>query len=317
MKWRKYGQIFDPTEYNLPHNCFAFAKSPQAIVYDDFIRIYYSAGEKDIFGKILCHVLFVDFDKEFSKIIRHSEKEVISLGELGAFDEHGIFPFNVLKENGVIKAYTTGWSRRTSVSVETSIGYAESYNNGTTFSKLGLGPIFTATLNEPFLVCDGFVFKEENIYYMFYLFGTKWTEETDGEVSERVYKIALATSDDGLMWKRNGECIISNVIDENECQALPTVIKIKNTYHMYFSYRNMTGFKNDIKRGYRMGYAYSNDLNNWTRDDKSGGVELSSQGWDSKMICYPHIFRVDESIYMLYNGNDFGRNGFGLIKLIN
>jgi len=316
MKWKKYGQIFDPTQYNLPHNCFAFAKSPQAIVFDDYIRIYYCAGEKDIFGKILCHVLFVDFDKGFSKIIRHSEKQVISLGELGTFDEHGIFPFNVLKDNGIIKAYTTGWSRRTSVSVETSIGYAESCDNGISFSKLGLGPIFTATLNEPFLVCDGFVLKEEDIYYMYYLFGTKWTDETEDKVSERVYKIGMATSIDGITWKRDGKRIISNVIDENECQALPTVIKINDRYHMYFSYRNMTGFKNDVKRGYRMGYAYSDDLKNWTRDDKNGGIELSKEGWDSKMICYPFIFKVAKNIFILYNGNDFGRNGFGVAKLI-
>jgi len=316
MEWKKLGQIFNPTEHKLPNNCVAFAKSPQAIVFEEFIRIYYCSAEYDKSNKILCHILFVDFDKNFSKILRHCEDEVINLGELGSFDEHGIFPFNVLKENGIIKAYTTGWSRRTSVSVETSVGYAESIDNGISFSKLGKGPIMTACINEPFLVCDSFVFKDGQIYYMYYIFGTKWSEPEDGSVSERVYKIAMATSSDGISWERNGKCIISDKIDENECQALPTVIKIGNRFHMYFCYRNMVGFREDSNKGYRIGYAYSDDLSNWIRDDEKSGINLSKNGWDSQMMCYPNIFKVDQSIYMLYNGNDFGKRGFGIAKLI-
>ena len=235
MKWNKKGLLFDPTQFDLPHNCLAYAKSPQVVVFDNFIRIYYSAAEIDEFGKTLCRVLYVDFDKKFKKILAHSDSEVIQLGNLGAFDEHGIFPFNVYKEGETIKAYTTGWSRRKSVSVETSIGYAESQDLGVSFKKFGTGPIMTANLNEPFLVCDGFVFQENGLYYMFYIYGIKWAIPSENEKPERVYKIAMATSEDGLYWERDSKCIISDVIDENECQALPTVIKIENKYHMYFS----------------------------------------------------------------------------------
>ena len=40
MNWKKLGKIFDPTEHNLPENCFAYAKSPQAIVFEDYVRVY-------------------------------------------------------------------------------------------------------------------------------------------------------------------------------------------------------------------------------------------------------------------------------------
>ena len=53
------------------------------------------------------------------RVLNVSDKQVISLGELGAFDEHGIFPFNVTYRNELF-AYTSGWSRRVSVSVETN-----------------------------------------------------------------------------------------------------------------------------------------------------------------------------------------------------
>jgi hypothetical protein len=35
-------------------------------------------------------------------------------------------------------------------------------------------------------------------------------------------------------------------------------------------------------------------------------------GWDSEMIEYPFVFEHDGLRYMLYNGNGYGRSGFGL-----
>jgi hypothetical protein len=32
-------------------------------------------------------------------------------------------------------------------------------------------------------------------------------------------------------------------------------------------------------------------------------------------MCYPHIFQCDEKVYLLYNGNEFGKKGFGIAEL--
>jgi hypothetical protein len=84
---------------------------------------------------------------------------------------------------------------------------------------------------------------------------------------------------------------------------------------MYFAYREGLEFRTQIGRGYKIGYAYSDDLIKWTRDDKSAGISYSSEGWDSTMHHYPHIFELNGNYYMLYNGNDFGKYGFGLAIL--
>lgn len=315
MKWKKLGKIFDPTEHDLPSNCFAFAKSPQAIVFDDFVRIYFSAAERDHKNKLLSHVMYVDFDKKFKNILKISPKEVIPLGELGCFDEHGIFPLNVYKDKDKILAYSTGWNRKVSVSADASIGFAQSYDNGETFEKYGKGPILSSSLNEPFLVGDAFVTKFNETYHMWYIYGVRWVKDACSNSAERVYKIAYADSKDGINWNRDSKCIISDVIDENECQALPTVIFYKNKYHMYFSYRNAFDFRTNKRNSYKTGYAYSEDLKNWTRDDSKVGIELSKEGWDSEMMCYPFVFHCDEKVYMLYNGNEFGKYGFGLAVL--
>ena len=42
---------------------------------------------------------------------------------------------------------------------------------------------------------------------------------------------------------------------------------------------------------------------------------LSKTGWDSEMICYPYVFDRKGERYMLYNGNGYGKTGFGLAVL--
>ena len=317
MKWRKLGKIFDPTEFKLSNNCVEFAQSPQAIVFDDHVRIYFSTREKDTTGKYLSHVSFVDFDKNFNKILTVSDKTIIPLGKLGCFDEHGIFPINVLRNGDKILAYTTGWNRKVSVSADASIGMAISSDNGLTFQKNGDGPILTASLHEPFLVCDAFVAMFENVYHMWYIYGCRWFNDPLENEPQRVYKIVHATSPDGFEWNRDGKHIISDILDENECQALPSVIYHNGLYRMVFCFRNATGFRNNKERGYRLGYAYSSDLINWTRADNEVGIEPSEGEWDSNMMCYPHLFHCNEKVYLLYNGNEFGRYGFGLAEMIN
>ena len=315
MKWKKLGKIFDPTEHKLPNNCLGFAQSPQALVFDNYVRIYFTTREKDKTGKYLSHIAFVDMEKDFKKVIRVSSDTVIKLGDPGCFDEHGIFPMNVLRDGGRILGYTGGWSRRISVSVETSIGLIVSDDDGLTFKRIGKGPVLTSSLNEPFLVGDPFVAKFNNVYDMWYIYGTKWIDNPDGKVKERVYKIGHAVSNDGASWNKTGRQLVADKLNAEECQALPTVIQADNKYHMYFCYRESIGFRKDRSRAYRIGYAYSQDMANWTRDDASVGIDVSAAGWDSDMLCYPHAFHCADKIYLLYNGNEFGRFGFGLAIL--
>jgi len=314
MKWKKLGKIFNPLEHKLLNNFVGFAQSPQVICFEDYVRIYFSTREQTKNGKYLSHVQFVDMNKQFTKIVNTSKHKVIELGKLGTFDEHGIFPFNILRRGDDIFAYISGWSRRVSVSVETGIGLAISKDNGLTFEKIGDGPVLTASIFEPYLVVDGFVQIYEDTFHMWYIYGTDWVHCDENAQPERTYKIGHATSVDGIQWNKENRQIISDK-GEYECQALPTVIKIGMTYHMFFAYRNSFDFRKNKDNAYRLGYAFSNDLIDWVRDDSKVGIDISRDGWDSEMMSYPHVFECEDTIYMLYNGNDFGRYGFGLARL--
>lgn len=317
MRWEKIGKIFDPTQYALPNGCKEFAQSPQVLLFDDFVRVYFSTRERDSTGKYLSHIVYADFDRQFSNVIDIASRPVITLGKLGCYDEHGIFPLNVLKANGKLFGYIGGWNRRVSVSVDGSIGVAVSEDDGRTFRRLGDGPVVTSSMTEPFLVGDPFVQFYDGIFHMWYIFGTTWKRFSDEASPDRTYKVGHAISHDGYAWKKEdeGQQIISNRLGDDESQALPTVIRIGGRYHMFFCYRRSSDFRRNRTRGYRIGYAYSDDLTNWTRDDENAGIGLSEHGWDSEMQCYPHVFEMDGNVYLMYNGNEFGRFGFGLAKL--
>jgi hypothetical protein len=315
MKWRKLGKLFDPTQHVLPNRCVEFAQSPQTLVLDDRVRVYFSTRERDSSGKYLSHVAFADFSRDMARLLEVSKHTVLPLGGLGCFDEHGIFPINVLQDGDRVLAYTTGWNRKVSVSADASIGLAISNDGGHSFQRHGTGPVLTASLNEPFLVADAFVQRYGGVYHMWYIFGTKWEKFIEAEAPDRVYKIAHATSADGLSWNRDGRQIVGDRLNGDECQALPTVFALDGIYHMYFCYRQASGFRKDHRRAYRLGYAHSTDLENWVRDDGLAGIDLSDEGWDSQMQCYPHTFQVDQKYYIIYNGNEFGRTGFGIAEL--
>ena len=93
------GLLFEPQRHALPNGCTDFAQAPQALVFDDFVRIYFSTRCQDASGQYVSHVAFVDVDRTVERVLRTSTGKVIPPGGLGCFDEHGIFPMNVLRHD--------------------------------------------------------------------------------------------------------------------------------------------------------------------------------------------------------------------------
>jgi sucrose-6-phosphate hydrolase SacC (GH32 family) len=100
-------------------------------------------------------------------------------------------------------------------------------------------------------------------------------------------------------------------LGEDECQAGGDILFHEGRYHMFFSYRHPVGYKTKSK-GYRIGYAGSDDLKHWVRHDEAAGLDVSPDGWDSEMVSYAHVFKHQGQVFMLYQGNAIGRCGFGL-----
>jgi hypothetical protein len=309
---RNHGLIY-PTRGNLPES-FSFAQSPQILNVENIRRVYFSSRTMDNTGKPVSCVNYVDFSSDFEEIIGSSIGSVVERGALGTFDEHGIFPFHPKVLNGKVYAFSTGWSRRVSVSIETAIGLLKGNSRGTKFQRVGDGPLLGASLTEPFLVGDAFVVEGRNgNFFMYYIAGVKWKVDSQkSSQPERIYKIHMAISSDLVNWERLNRNLISDVLGDDECQALPSVISSRDGFLMAFCYREAFKFRDDTRMAYRLGFAISKDGLEWVRADEKFSILPHVTGWDRDMRCYPHLFMIDDRIAILYNGNKFGEDGFGL-----
>lgn len=314
FKWQKLGKVFDPKTVENRYWLKEFAQAPSVLVFDSFVRVYFSCRPSpDKNGQYVSYSGFVDLNRSnLLEVLNISDKPILNLGELGDFDEFGTYPTSVLRHEKKVYVYYGGWTRCESVPFNVAIGMGISDDDGISFSKLGKGPILSYSVDEPFVLSGPKIRRFNDVWYLFYIAGRKWIRH-EGK-SEPVYKIRMAHSQDGVNWTKENKDLIESKVEEDEAQASPDVIYSNGKYHMFFCYRYSTDYRGKEK-GYRIGYAYSLDLRNWVRKDEFAGIDVSDSGWDSEMISYPHVFELDGNIYMLYLGNQVGRQGFGLAKL--
>ena len=314
FNWKKLGKVFSPQEVEGRIWLKEFAQAPSILLFEDYVRVYFScrplADEK---GQYVSYSAYLDLERaDLFNVQRISEQPILNLGSLGEFDEFGTYPVSVIRRGKEIRAYYAGWTRCESVPFNVAIGIAISRDEGKTFSKIGVGPVLSYSPDEPFVLSGPKIRFFNDVWFLWYIAGRKW-KMVDGR-AEPVYKIRMATSRDGIVWSKVNKDLIESRIEEDEAQASPDVFYANGKYHMFFCYRYSSDYRGK-QNGYRIGYAFSNNLLDWVRDDAKAGIDVSEQGWDSEMISYPHVFELDGKIYMAYLGNQVGRYGFGLAVL--
>tara|TARA_Y100001954_G_C15748521_1_gene572406 strand:- start:153 stop:1106 length:954 start_codon:yes stop_codon:yes gene_type:complete len=312
FKWKKLGLITD----KLPENNWSKShmQFPAVLILDDVIRVFVSTRpnpESD--GKNVTLIRSFDLDKNsLFTVTNYSSDPIIPLGNKGEFDQFGTMPGDFIIHDNKIKMFYTGWNRLSDVPYNFSIGLAISEDKGKTFNKFSNGPIIGQSVDNPYTCGSGAALIKDNKFHMFCISGIDWIL-VNGKL-EHTYGIKHAYSDNGISWKFYNEFAIYPK-NNFEAIAAPTVIKIKDKYHMWFSYRGSHDFRGGTD-SYKIGYASSEDLIKWKRDDENSGIKFSKNGWDSNMMCYPYVFNLKNEYYMLYNGNSFGKNSIGLAKMI-
>ena len=296
MGWIKQGQIFKPDgQYGwvVSHSMLPIPERRG----DDLYRVYFSG--RDDRNRSL--VGYVEFDiREPSRILKISEKPVLGLGELGTFDDNGVTPSWVIDHGGKKYLYYVGWNQGSTVRMAEMAGLAISTDGGEHFTRVSRAPILERTDREPLSLLAATCVRIENgMWRMWYVSGIEWVHRDFVK-----YDIKYAESDDGVRWKRDGKPCLGFKSPEEYAVARPCVLKDGGLYKMWFAYRQG-------QETYRIGYAESVDGRNWDRKDHVGGLDVSETGWDSEMVEYPYVFDHKGKRYLLYNGNGYGKNGFG------
>lgn len=307
MKWIKKGLIFKTDRQFDWMN--SHAQCPTAVVLSDRIRIFFSARLVDQQSL----PTFIDVEKgNPQNIIALNPEPVLGMGRRGTFDENGLIPSFFIKKDQSLYFYYAGWSQCKNVPYKNFTGLAISKDEGRTFHRHSEAPVLAINKFDPLSATGPCIVLKDNRYVCIYSTGVKWLEIC-GKL-EHTYLLTIAFSDDAITWKPTGTIILP---PETEYEAIckPAILENKGIFHMWFSKRGSHGFRQPGETSYRIGYAWSMDLINWNRDDNLAGIDVSPDGWDSDMICYPHIVNVDGKYLMFYNGNGFGKTGFGYAEL--
>ena len=298
MNWKKLGLIFCPNENSNWMN--SYASYPWAeFINDSLIKCYFSC--RDIHNKSSIGYVIVDLDKP-QQILEVSSTPVITKGEIGTFDDSGVSFSCIVNINSKRYLYYLGWNLMVTVPWRNTIGLAIENDNGI-FERYSKAPILNIDHNDPFTLTYPFVLYDEGLYKMWYGSSLFWGPK----VEDTKHVIRYAESEDGIDWKRSAVNCIEPQYQGEFAIVKPHVIKEDGIYKMWYSYR--------VHNAYKIGYAESDTGIEWKRKDELAGICNSNTGWDSEMVCYPYIFDYKGCRYMLYNGNGYGKTGFGLVIL--
>jgi hypothetical protein len=305
MKWEKKGFIFSPRadhSWNVSHTQLPTVDK----VNDDVLRVYY--GTRDKFNRTVITYIEVEADNPQNILYVH-DKPVLGLGELGCFDDSGAIPSWIVNHGDLKYFYYVGSNPGVSVSYRNSLGLAISKDNGQTFTRLYKGPIVDRTKSEPHFIGAVCVIIENDLWRMWYLATIKWV--VIDNKPEPVYHLKYAESSDGVNWDRPDIVCIDLKSPDEGGVSRPCVIHEDGIYKMWYSYRGIRDYRTNKECSYRIGYAESGDGIKWERKDDIVGIDVSEEGWDSIMVCYAYVYEHKGKKYMIYNGNGFGKSGFG------
>jgi hypothetical protein len=299
QNWKKLGNIFAPTPEEQHPKLLSHAANPLPIhLAGDIYRIFFSGRDQHNRSSVGA----VDFDIVQRKIIKNYRDPFFEHGPENSFYADGVSIGNCYVVNGIRYMLFMGWQAPQGGQWRGDIGRLI-VNPDLTLQPDKNSPFIGPDETDPISLSYPWVLANENGGYRMWYGSTRTWDAGNGEM---LHVINTASSINGNHWHREG-LAVPYELGLAQAFSRPTVVKnAQGKYEMWFSYRSGAGEK------YRIGYAHSAEGKKWELNLKATGITVSPDGWDSEMIEYPYVFDHAGQRYMLYNGNGYGKTGFGL-----
>ena len=250
----------------------------------------------------------VDLDKDSpTTVLAYSDRAVLDIGEAGCFDENGVVPSAVVLEAGRIYLYYAGYQLGTKVRFSVLGGLAISDDMGRSFRRWQRVPAFERTDTETLFRVPHSVIHSDGVWKAWYGGGDHFIEGAGKTLP--VYNVRYTESDRPNCFDRPGQVFLETEGLEYRIGRPFLFSRSSDDHYLFYGYSTE-------QEPYKLGFARSSDLRNWTRHDKDIGLSVASSGWDSEMIAYPSVVEIAGKIFMFYNGRRYGEDGFGLAELI-
>jgi predicted GH43/DUF377 family glycosyl hydrolase len=302
VKWEKKGLIWGPDGSSAWARHSALQPTAVALG-EDVLRVF--VGMRDDTG--VGRVGFVDVDAENpARVLRVSDRPALDIGKAGTFDENGVVPCAIVRREGMLYLYYAGYQLGHKVRFVAYGGLAVSTDEGVTFRRLHDVPLTDRTDEDLYFRVIHCMLPENGIWRAWYGGGREYMPY--GERTLPVYDIRYMESPDGVTFPRDGKTALTFEDAAEYRVGRPQVLYDGDRYRMFYAAATQ-------ERGFRLGYAESTDGYVWTRRDDQVGIDVTPGSWDSEMISYPNVIRHRDRFYLFYNGNDYGKQGFGYAVL--
>jgi hypothetical protein len=302
IKWQKLGLLYRPSGTGRHPKLLSHAANPLPVLIDgDVYRIFFSGRDADNRSSVGA----VDIDVVKRKVIQEHSQPFFENGPEGSFFADGVSIGNCYEVDGKRYMLFMGWQTPQAGHWRGDVGRLI-VKPDLTLELDGDMPFMALDAVDPISLSYPWVLENDGGgFSMWYGSTTTW----DAGNGEMLHVINFASSVDGHHWTREG-LAVPYELGTAQAFSRPTVARdSQGEYEMWFSYRSGMGEK------YRIGHAVSKDGKAWELALKEVGIDVSADGWDSEMIEYPFVFDHKGQRYMLYNGNEYGKTGFGLAVL--
>lgn len=302
IRWAKRGLVFDVARQGVGGWMCHSALTPTPWARGDgSIRVYASFRDADGVGRIG----YVDvLAEEPSHILRVSAEPVLDIGRGGCFDDSGVILGDVVAAPGGLHLFYVGFQRVARAKFLAFTGLAMSTDGGDSFARMQETPILDRAPGRSTIAAIHSVRYENGLWRLWYAVGDDW-ETLGGQPYPRYHIRYTQTRDLTAIPRDDRVCLLPRG-DEYRI-GRPRVYHLGDRYAMYATWGDRAG-------RYQPGLAYSDDGLRWERHDEALGIAPSADGWDARALCYPALIRHGGRLLMFYNGNDMGRDGFGLAE---
>jgi predicted GH43/DUF377 family glycosyl hydrolase len=303
MRWEKRGLVWGP-DGRTPWQLHSALQPTPLLIDGGPLRVY--AGMRDADGR--GSVGFVDLDpSDPMRVLRVSERPALAPADGGSFAVDGVVPTAVARDGEILRLYYAGYRRgEGDIRFRAFCGLALSDDGGETFRAHSDEPVLPPTAEGRLFRAIHSIRHEGGRWRAWYGAGSEFRRGERKTLP--VYDIRYCESPDGINFPDRGVVCIPTSGEEHRV-GRPWVVRVRDGYEMYFG-------AGTERRPYRLAFATSRDGVTWRRDDGALGLEPSEDGWDSEMIAYPAVVAVGERTYLFYNGNGYGREGFGYAERV-
>lgn len=302
MEWEKLGLVWTaPGSSGLTG-----ALQPTPLLLGDRIRVF--AGCRDAGGA--SSVWWVDLDaSEPTRVVAEGGVPALAPGPAG-FDAAGVVPCAVVRVGDEIRLYYAGYQppaapgERFRVFSGLATAPAE---DPAVFTRLRDEPLLRTSAEEAlFRVVHSLLPVGEAGWRCWYGAGHEFRQGRTKLLP--VYDIRQMDSADGLAFPDSGEVAVPLGPPEEHRVGRPYVVPHDGGYRMYFG-------AGTEETTYRLTFADSADGRAWRRHDGLLGLDVGPDGWDAEMVAYPAVVTTSAGTFLFYNGNGYGRDGFGVAVL--